>query len=164
MNPQEQTGGTMIDGLLDEIGERDHARVVARGEERRLRVLMAELEQRELMGLNRPRSYASLGQARQRLRDETNRLRQLSQLQSLRVPRVSPPRERKSFDLKAENDKNQARMDSFYRMKYDDALRRQAKYVNSLKNAMPAERRADIEKKKADVDKEIEELKKQLES
>ena len=154
----------MIDKLLDEIGERDHARVVARGEERRLRVLMAELEQRELMGLNRPRSYASLGQARQRLRDETNRLRQLSQLPSLTVPRVSPPRKRKPFDLKAENDKNQARMDSFYRMKYDDALRRQAKYVNSLKNAMHPKRRADIEKKKADVDKEIKELKKQLES
>ena len=161
MNPQEQIGGTMIDGLLDEIGERDHARVVARGEERRLRILMAELEQRELMGLNR--SYA-LGQARQRLRDETNRLRQLSELPSLTVPRVSPPRERKLFDLKAENDKNQARIDSFYRMKYDDALRRQAKYVNSLKNAMHPKRRADIEKKKADVDKEIEELKKQLES
>jgi hypothetical protein len=164
MNPQEQRGGTMIDALLDEIGESEHARVVARGEQMRLRVLMAELEQRELMGFNRPRSYASLGQARQRLRDETNRLRQLSQLPSLRVPRVSPPRERKSFDLKAENDKNQARMDSFYRMKYDDALRRQAKYEKSLKNAMPAERRVDIEKKKADVGKEIEELKKQLES
>ena len=164
MNPQEQTGGTMIDGLLDQIGERDHARVVARGEERRLRVLMAELERRERIGLNRPRSYASLGQARQRLRDETNRLRQLSQLPSLRVPRVSPPRERKSFDLKAENDKNQARMDSFNRMKYYDALRRQAKYVKSLKNAMPAERRLYIEKQKGDVDKEIKQLEKQLES
>ena len=164
MNPQEQRGGTMIDALLDEIGESEHARVVARDEQMRLRVLMSELEQRDLMGFGRHISHASLGQARQRLEDETNRLRQLSQLRNLKVSPVSPVREHKLFDLKAENDKNQVRIDSFYRLKYADALQRRAGYENSLKNTTSEERKLYIETRKAAVDEEIKELEKQLKS
>ena len=157
MNPQEQTRGTIVDEIVDEVGESMYDAAVGLAETRRLRALMRRVESTQGTQLDAAR--ARLQRQRMKSRAIADRDRLFRQ-QTKRTE--DQPKKTASFDLKAVNERNRRAISELGLEMYRDALRRQTKYSKQLKGNLSREQRERVQREKDRADKDVDDYKKKL--